>query len=101
MSVDINNLGPGGVRDRSQTEARDDRIAPKRGDEVNARARPSDVELSEDAKSLARAADGGASAEFDEARVEAIRAAIAEGRYPVDPARLAERFISLESELNQ
>ncbi len=37
--------------------------------------------------------------EIDHAKVEAIRNAIAEGRYHVDPVRLAERFIALESEL--
>ncbi len=37
--------------------------------------------------------------EIDHAKVEAIRTAIAEGRYHVDPVRLAERFIALESEL--
>ncbi len=38
--------------------------------------------------------------EIDHAKVEAIRTAIAEGRYHVDPVRLAERFIALESELD-
>ncbi len=37
--------------------------------------------------------------EVDHTKVEAIRSAIAEGRYHVDPVRLAERFIALESEL--
>ena len=37
--------------------------------------------------------------EIDHAKVEAIRTAIAEGLYHVDPVRLAERFIALESEL--
>ncbi|MCZ6644217.1 MAG: flagellar biosynthesis anti-sigma factor FlgM [Gammaproteobacteria bacterium] len=37
--------------------------------------------------------------EIDHAKVEAIRTAIAEGRYHVDPVRLAERFVALESEL--
>ena len=37
--------------------------------------------------------------EVDNLKVEAIRTAIAEGRYHVDPVRLAERFIALESEL--
>jgi negative regulator of flagellin synthesis FlgM len=32
----------------------------------------------------------------DSARVAAIRAAIAEGRYPVDPEKIAERMIALD-----
>jgi negative regulator of flagellin synthesis FlgM len=32
----------------------------------------------------------------DAAKVDAIRAAIAEGRYPVDPAKIAERMITLD-----
>lgn len=38
---------------------------------------------------------------FDAKRVEEIRAAIAEGRYHVNPERLAERFLELELQLNQ
>ena len=32
----------------------------------------------------------------DSARVAAIRAAIAEGRYPVDPDKIAERMLALD-----
>lgn len=32
----------------------------------------------------------------DSAKVAAIRAAIAEGRYPVDPLKIAERMIALD-----
>jgi negative regulator of flagellin synthesis FlgM len=32
----------------------------------------------------------------DSARVAAIRAAIAEGRYPVDPEKIAERMLALD-----
>ncbi len=38
----------------------------------------------------------GAGAPVDSARVSAIRAAIAEGRYPVDADRIAERMIALD-----
>ncbi len=101
MSVDINNLGAGGVRDRALTEPREDAGAVnKSAEEAAARGRPADVELSEDARSLTRAADAAGSG-FDQARVDKIRAAIAEGRYHVDPERLAEKFLELETQLNQ
>jgi negative regulator of flagellin synthesis FlgM len=37
-----------------------------------------------------------ASPEFDAAKVESIRRAISEGRYPLDPRRIAESFVALE-----
>jgi negative regulator of flagellin synthesis FlgM len=39
---------------------------------------------------------GAGGAPVDSAKVAAIRAAIAEGRYPVDPHRIAERMIALD-----
>jgi len=104
MSVDINNLGAGGVRDRQLAEPRE--TAGERTDATAAKdarvatARPTDVQLSEDALSLARLAEEGEQTTFDSSRVDAIRQAIAEGQYHVDPERLAEKFLSLESELS-
>ena len=58
------------------------------------------VDLSADAKTLkSLEAKIHTFPEIDHAKVDAIRTAIAEGRYHVDPVRLAERFIALESEL--
>jgi len=33
---------------------------------------------------------------IDSAKIEAIRSAIASGRYPVDPEKIAERMIALD-----
>lgn len=38
--------------------------------------------------------------EVDTARVEAIKQAIAEGNFPIDPARIAQKFVELEGLLN-
>lgn len=38
---------------------------------------------------------------FDSAKVERIKAMIAEGRYAIDPQRIADRFIELESALGK
>jgi negative regulator of flagellin synthesis FlgM len=38
--------------------------------------------------------------DVDMARVEAIKQRISEGQYPIDAARIAEKFIQLESLLN-
>jgi negative regulator of flagellin synthesis FlgM len=40
-----------------------------------------------------------AAPDFDEAKVQAIRQAIVEGRYPLDPKRIAESFVALEAML--
>ena len=34
--------------------------------------------------------------DFDRAKVEAIKTALREGSYPVDPRRIAENFVALE-----
>jgi negative regulator of flagellin synthesis FlgM len=34
--------------------------------------------------------------DFDRAKVESIKKAIAEGNYPVNPRRIAENFVALE-----
>ena len=38
---------------------------------------------------------------FDAERVESIRNAIEQGRYPIDAERLASKFMELETQLNQ
>jgi negative regulator of flagellin synthesis FlgM len=38
---------------------------------------------------------------FDSAKVERIKELIAEGRYAIDPQRIANRFIELESSLGK
>jgi negative regulator of flagellin synthesis FlgM len=37
---------------------------------------------------------------FDQARVDAIKKAISEGGYPIDPRRIAEHFVALERMIN-
>ena len=59
------------------------------------------VELSADAAALKEVSLQNNVQPFDESRVEAIRQAISEGRYHVDPERLAENFTRLESQIIQ
>jgi negative regulator of flagellin synthesis FlgM len=40
-----------------------------------------------------------ASSDFDAAKVESIRKAIADGQYAIDPKRIAESFMALEAML--
>lgn len=60
------------------------------------------VQLSEDAQSLQRIQETLEREDsFDAKRVEDIKQAISEGRYPVDNDRLARRFLDLESQLSR
>jgi negative regulator of flagellin synthesis FlgM len=98
MAIQFNNIGPGTVRDGARSPA-----SPGSSDvarEAPAAEAESVVALSEGAQLLRSASERLANVpEVDESRVEAIRDAIAAGRYHVDPVRLAERFIELESKL--
>ena len=109
MTIDINNLNPSNIADRrvkgGAAEVSDHASAPS--DKVSAfmaflTSADDQVQLSAEAQTLKRLENSVAEIPaFDEARVESIREAIAEGRYHVDADRLAERFMALESELNQ
>lgn len=97
--MDINNIGSNQIRERAVRESGSESAKPTQSgsDESGTRV---EVDLSGDASRLTRLeAEVRDLPEVDESRVEAIRAQIAEGRYHVDPERLAERFISLEREL--
>lgn len=109
MTIDINNLNPSNIADRrvkgGAPEASDQGSAAAdkaSADQASATSGSDQVQLSAEAQTLKRLQDSVAEIPaFDEARVESIREAIAEGRYHVDADRLAERFIALESELDQ
>lgn len=53
-------------------------------------AKPSEVQLSEEVANAIEAA------EFDAAKVEALRLAIMDGNYPLDAKRIAENMLNLE-----
>ncbi|MCX7063555.1 MAG: flagellar biosynthesis anti-sigma factor FlgM, partial [Proteobacteria bacterium] len=70
------------------------------GDATASRGATDRVELSDSAKSLQSLAHEIADLPaVDAARVDSIRRAITEGRYHVDPARLAQKFLELEGDL--
>ena len=97
MAIQFNNIGPGAVRDGVRGTASSGNAEAAREPPA---AEESGVALSEGAQLLRSVTERLAAVpEVDEARVESIRNAIASGRYHVDPVRLAERFIELESKL--
>ena len=106
MAIDINTgLGPltqGGRRaqEHANVAGSGSTSRAKHGDsESNA---DDSVSISNDAATLRNIQSQLESQDsFDEARVNEIKQAISEGRYPIDNRRLAEKFLQLESQLNQ
>jgi len=108
MTIDINNqIGAGVTRSKATNDganrAQDsDASSTQSKPSVEASAGQTDVKISADAHSLqALQARIEQQESFDEVRVERIKAALANGEYPIDNDKLAESFFSLESQLNQ
>jgi negative regulator of flagellin synthesis FlgM len=105
MPIDINNsnLGSATAADQRQIERPDVADAHRKAEqEAAAKARTDSVELSREAHSLKQLQERLERQEsFDQERVDAIKSAIQEGRYPIDTERLARNFYDLESKLNQ
>lgn len=57
------------------------------------------VKLTESARSLQDIARAGNANEVDSKRVDQIRQALANGSYRIDPGHIADRLVSLESQL--
>ncbi len=97
--MDINNLIGNNLRTEGahsggkprQLKSDPDRPAPK----PEAMAGES-VTLTETARTMSAAHTNASQAPFDSERVAQIKAAIAEGRYPIDNERLADRIIGFE-----
>ncbi len=99
MSIDIrdiqSNRQPVGQRSTGAV-ARGD-IQQDSGARAGAAGTGDRVELSAEARQLRSLSESaGASPEVDTAKVEQIRQQIAEGRYHVDPQKLADRLLQLE-----
>ena len=77
------------VRQATKAEKRSSAAAEEASNAAPAR-QDDEVQLSDVAKQLMR------EPEFDRAKVEAIKTAIAQGQYPLDSRRIAESFVALE-----
>ncbi len=98
MSIDIRdiqaNRQPVGQRNAGAVAARED--LPRESG-AKAGGTGDRVELSAEARQLrALSESAGAAPEVDTAKMEQIRQQIAEGRYHVDPQKLADRLLQLE-----
>ena len=107
MSIELNSS----VNTRRQADTASEAVKQKALDKKAAEHRQADsaqadraeqVQLSQDAQSLQRVQETlDRQDSFDKERVEEIRQAIGEGRYPIDNDRLARRFMELESQLTE
>lgn len=100
MAINFNNIGSNPIRDHGRTDA----LTPKTDERASKAAQDAgetgEVKLSDSARRLKALAEDLAKQDaLDNDRVEEIRSAIAEGRYHVDPVRLAEKFIEFEDKL--
>lgn len=100
MSIDIRdiqaNRQPVGQRSAGAVAARED-LARGSGAKAGATGTGDRVELSAEARQLRALSESAAAApEVDTAKMEQIRQQIAEGRYHVDPQKLADRLLQLE-----
>ncbi|WP_114241657.1 flagellar biosynthesis anti-sigma factor FlgM [Dyella sp. C9] len=58
------------------------------------------VQLTDSARALQEASRTGTGATVDTQKVEQVRQALANGTYQINPSRIADRMMSLDSQLN-
>lgn len=98
----IDNIRSGQIMttNKSRAPARNESNATNTTDSHKVSARQDAVSLSQQSKDVNKLQkDMAASPAYDTAKVAAIKEAIANGSYKVDPEKLADNMIKLESEL--
>lgn len=100
MAINFNNIGSGHIRDQNRAGQAGDAARSASESTKASGGRKDRVELSQGAQVLQTLASEVADLPaVDTARVDDIRRAISEGRYHVDPVRLAQKFLELENDL--
>ncbi len=98
MSNDISRVT--GTNPRDAAAPRSARVAPERGQAPTAPSPTDAVTLSADASKIINIESKLKQLpEVDEARVERIRSAVAQGTYHIDPRRVAQKFLELDGQL--
>ncbi len=101
MVIEVNSNQSGPIRDQNSAKTQPAEAQRAAADRKTAQ-REDSVRISDDANSLRELAKNIDSQDsFDEAKVNEIKQAITEGRYPVDSRQLAEKFLELESHIIQ
>ncbi|NEX21078.1 flagellar biosynthesis anti-sigma factor FlgM [Thiorhodococcus mannitoliphagus] len=83
----VSSAKPHGVQDSAERATAKTGAAPQSSESVT---------LTATAQSMKVAQENATEAPFDEATVEKIKSAIAEGRYPIDNERVADSMLSYE-----
>ncbi|TZF87540.1 flagellar biosynthesis anti-sigma factor FlgM [Cognatilysobacter lacus] len=98
MTTKIDGLGPVPARVVDTTASAAARAGSDRSKPVGATAAADSVRLTGEATGLQAAVENqlGQSAPLDMAKVSAVRAALADGSYRVDPQEIANRLVALE-----
>jgi negative regulator of flagellin synthesis FlgM len=92
MTDPISGARPPGLDNAAARRAQD---APAKGADEAGKSRA--IPAPDDELKLSDAAQRAMTApDVDRAKVDAIKQALAEGRYPIDPKRIAESFMALE-----
>ena len=97
--MDIKNLTGGNLR----TEGTPSGVKPRAAATADRPSTPNtpdaigeSVTLTQTARTMSAARDHAGTVPFNEAKVAEIKFAIAEGRYPIDNQRLADRMLGFE-----
>lgn len=103
MTVDFNGIGPGQVNSKAgQPAGKTSQTAqqPAAEQAKTQPTRPDSVNLSNQAQDLKKLeAQLDSYPEVDDARVEQIRTALADGSYKVDADQLAQKLLSLDKDI--
>jgi negative regulator of flagellin synthesis FlgM len=103
MTVDFNGIGPGQVNSKAGNTAgkaaqKTEQPAPEQTKTQS--ARPDSVNLSDQARDLKKLeAQLDRYPEVDDARVEQIRSALADGSYKVDADKLAQKMLETDESI--
>lgn len=95
MTNSISNVGSAAAQLKAAADAAE--TLKKASEAIDAPAPKPAVAPQADQLILSKAAESAlATAEFDEAKVASIRAALQEGNYPLNERRIAENFVAIE-----
>ena len=100
MPDKINGMGGPGVQPSRTTGANETRADRREGSQPSAAPGADNVQLTESARLLQRLETELRTApEVDQSRVAEVKERLAEGRFDIDPHRIAKRLVKTEQDL--
>ena len=96
ISLNLSRISSSNAASRTTLDKLDRKNAPAKTDNAPETKAPARTKES-DSVNLSNVKERiDAQPDFDRAKVDAIKAALQQGNYPVNPRRIAENFVSLE-----